>query len=595
MRLYPFALLAASLVSLLGVACNGCGKDKPYTPFGVASSLPAAAPSAEAPAPSSATPEPQLARRAQIAPPQAQRWNVAGLDLQSPPGRIFAQGLPLSPGADGKSSVAAWTLPESAEADALAGELWLYPVDGAARKLFDLPAFLPTGASCRHEVALVEVSSVAVVLDVQATCDTELQERAATRAFAVLDPTSTTPFRFGLRAAGSAPGESWTLKLSPHDEDGDGRNDYRLDATLSAGSKGAAATARLVWFDRAAGVSRDARQPERSLVEQLQKETLRARNAKNAKAALERAETLRRLLSSLCAESATPRLFDWEGTPLKCHPLAESIDRLAQVEAVAALTLGDVPRALSVITRDGWYLQPMRTAQRAAILKELEKKLTSVPAARIAIGVRPKSPPPPHWSPLAFDAQGALLIQSDSGLFRLAADGAREELVDPASADKPWPLAVTNAAGERLLAVSYSCDRSEVGLLMASGATLPTLQPLLAPRPGACGSVRFAEGFVPAPVGAGEGFHLLVGGVLVSTTEAPPQLHSGSARSPDALHTAIPTPVGLLVQGSKSELWKSEGWDLAPARSCVVSSGGVRAACVRGGRAELYLRAEPAP
>jgi hypothetical protein len=517
------------------------------------------------------------------------------MDLQSPPGRIFAQGLPLSPGADGQSSVAAWTLPENAEADALAGELWLYAAAGAARKLFDLPAFLPTGASCRHEVALAEVSSVALVLEVQATCDAELQARAATRAFAVLDPTSTTAFRFGLRAAGAAPGESWTLKLSPHDEDGDGRNDYRLDATLSAGSPTSAATARLVWFDRAAGVSRDARQPERSLIEQLQKETLRARNAKNAKAALERAETLRRLLSSLCAEGGTPRLFDWEGTPLKCHPLAESIDRLAQVEAVASLTLGDVPRALSVLTRDGWYLQPMRSTQRAALVKELEKKLIRVPAARVAIGLRPRSATPPHWSPLAFEPGGALLIQSESGLYRVAADSAREELVDPASADKPWPLEVTNAGGERLLAVSYSCDRSEVGLLLASGATLPTLRPLLAPRPGACGSSRFAEGFVPAPLGAGAGFHLLIGGVPVSSTEAPAQMHSGSARSPDALHTAIPTPLGLLVQGSKSEIWKSEGWELAPARSCVVSNGGVRAACVRAGRAELYLRAEPEP
>ncbi|HTU61416.1 MAG TPA: hypothetical protein VMF89_23335, partial [Polyangiales bacterium] len=346
MRRFPTSRWLLIALPLSG--CDGCREKKPYTPFGVTSALPHA--SVVAPSPSaSAETKPDAGatavRKAALAPDNAKQWELAGMALAAPAGRVFEQALVADFDANGAEDVVSWTLPEpGAPADAAPGELWLYPAGADARRLLEYPSFLPTGSTCPSVAALFASTKSSVTLDVRVSCSTRLVGRAATRALVVVEPFAATPLRFGVRAADPAPEEVLTLDLVPHDEDADGRNDFGL--RVGVGSKAAPAEVFAVFqfLDRAAGVSRDATQPSRSLLESLKKDMSRSLKKKTADAALLHVEQTRRLLGSACAEGATARVFDWSGTPLTCAPLQDVVDRLAAVEVSAELARGEVGR-----------------------------------------------------------------------------------------------------------------------------------------------------------------------------------------------------------------------------------------------------------
>ncbi len=590
--------------SALG-ACDSCRGERPYTPFGVASVVPPApsAASTTSAAPSAAAVSSAAAalqvKKALFAGEGARRWNIEGRELEAPPGRIFEQGLAGDFNSDASRELVVWTLPDPEQKQpAEPGELWLYPASGPPKKLLDFPGFLPTGANCTPLVALSQSATATVTLDIRVACTTQLVGRAATRALLLVAPFGEQHPRFGIRAADAAPGEVLTLDLKARDEDSDGRDDYRLTAGISRGNAAPEITAQFLFFDRAAGVSRDAREPAKGLLELLKRDTSRALKKKTADSALAHVDSARRLLASLCAEGATPRVFDWTGNPLPCGGMAELVDRLGAIEISAHLAKGDVAAALGALARDGWYFGSLKPALRAQLVKDIEKQTKVVPVNRASLGARPRAVTAPSFSPLRFERSGALLITTDSGLYRLAPDAIREE---PVSADAAsalgWPLEVVSREGQRWLGVSYSCGRSEVELLVSGGASEPQTTTLLAPRPGVCGGGRFADAFTPTPLAVDPRLEALVGGAIVGTHDAsaPP----GSARSPNATHVAIPTPLGLFIQSaseaSRGELWKSDGFTLAGVSGCVVDDSGTRAACVRGGRAELYTKSSSAP
>lgn len=574
-------------------ACEGCRDEKPYTPFGVTSALPSQTATASAPSGSGAVAAPNAppnrtgVRKAVFTPKGAQRFRVTDRELEAPPLRVFEQVLEADFDGDGTEDVAAWTLagPDSQPSTA-PGELWLYPAKSEHRKIFDFPAFVPNSADCRHTSTLLLAGASTISLDIRAHCEEPRVARTPTRALALIDPLAPLGLRFGLRVAEPAPGEVLSLSLSVRDEDTDGREDFRLSAALSEGSP-ESVRASLVWLDRAAGVSRDSREPASGLEAVLSNEVIRARAKKNAPLAVARTQSVRRLLSTLCAEGKAARIFEWEGGELRCNNLGTVIDRAAAVEVTAALTLSNLPAAFGALSRDGWYFGSMSERQRRTLIADIEKKVRSVPASRIALGARPSRVNSPGFSPLTFQADGSLLMQTDSGLFRQTPDGAREEPVEAESGVAPWPTEATTQAGARLLGVSYSCDRSEIALLMAGGSNPAQAIPLLAPRPGVCGGQRFDEGFVPALVSAGRDVEILVGGERFGPLgDSPP----GSARSADGRWLALSTRLGLLIQGEPTELWKIEGWE--GASGCVVANEARRAACIRNGRAELYLKTE---
>ncbi|MFO7181623.1 MAG: hypothetical protein DIU78_023175 [Pseudomonadota bacterium] len=576
------------------VGCEGCRSEKPYTPFGVASALPtvSASPSASvAPSAAASAEEPPAVKQAFLAPPNATRLTVGEVEIESPRGRVFEQALTTDTDGDGRTEIVAWTLPApGAPGDTPPGELYFYAPESEARRVFGWPTFLPSGPECSHATTLVQSSERTIVVTVKSTCKTPLIARAPTRALAVVDPRSTRSPLFGIRAADAAPGETLSVELSSRDADQDGRDDFAL--TIGVGVENAAplASVDFLWFDRALGASRDPERPRRALRAALDRELARAEKAKTAAAALATVQGLRRTLASACAEGGTPRVFDWDGAPLRCELGADIVDRANAIDVTARLAQGDVSSALGALVRDGWYFGALSPARRKTLRERLGQKLRTVPVTRVGVNALPRPAPRPRYSPLSFLPDGTLLVQTAGGLVRVGPD-LREEPVPPELG--PWPLDVMTPSGERFTAVTYSCDRSEIAVLLIGGGARSLPIPMLAPRPGVCRGGPFDERVVPAPVSAGnDGLELVLGGELVSAGTPPSgPVPPGSARSRDGKHVAIATPFGLYVRGAASgELWTIDGWETLPGTDCVVANGAARAACIRGARAELYVK-----
>src|SRR5689334_8890494 len=105
------ALLGAAftIAASLAPGCK-CSSEKPYTPFGVASSLPEAAPPASASvsaAPSSSAPG-FAPRKAELAPGGVRTWNLGGRTIEAPASRRFEQAIVSDFDGDGENEILAW-------------------------------------------------------------------------------------------------------------------------------------------------------------------------------------------------------------------------------------------------------------------------------------------------------------------------------------------------------------------------------------------------------------------------------------------------------------------------------------------------------
>jgi hypothetical protein len=413
--------------------------------------------------------------------------------------------------------------------------------------------------------------------------------RVPVQAVSIVAPASEKPEILTLRVAAPAPGELLSVDEDSSDRDGDGREDIKLVFTLT-GPEGAKASATLAFLDRAAGVSRDAAEPKASL-------TLAAKAilAKAGPAASADVDAMRRLLATLCAEGATPRVFDAEGSAIRCNDLGGVIDSLARADVLSRLAAKDALGATSVLARTDWYLKKLSVDAEKAITKEITKRLLAVTPTATVLTARPKSVKGPHWSPLWFEQDGALLVLTEAGVVRASRDGSSEAAVDADGGTPAWPLDVTDASGRRLTGSLCACDASEVqlGLTDAAGTpqtALPTR--LLSPRPGGCKG-RFSCPD-PLPIATSpEGFSVLVGGVLSEPKKMGKALPSpGSARSPDGSWLVATTPLGLVVTGQAQELWKlpEAPVDARHAQDCVVANDRAAVACVVDGKVVLLKR-----
>ncbi|HKO52518.1 MAG TPA: hypothetical protein VJV79_32645, partial [Polyangiaceae bacterium] len=314
--------------------CDGCGANKPYTPFGVASSLPRVEPparSASEPAASSApaatAPTGFAPRKAELVPGTPEKWQGSDLNLSAPTGRRFAQVLATDFDGDQKPEALAWLVPGPKQKDAAPGELWYFPNEAPARSIAALPGFVPSSADCTLTCTLTQTGSRSATVDVTASCNTPLIARAPSRALLVVSPSVEHPLLLTLRAASPAVDETLNFSVDSSDQDRDGRDDVRLSVSLGNLGASEPAAADLVWLDRAAGASRSASEPGASLLRLAGKIALQARG-KRPSAASERVATTLRLLSSLCAEGGVPRLFDEDGVPFRCGNLSPALDSL---------------------------------------------------------------------------------------------------------------------------------------------------------------------------------------------------------------------------------------------------------------------------
>jgi hypothetical protein len=597
-RLLPFALVAVATSAL--PACDGCGKEKPYTPFGVASSMPLVPPSAApAPEPSASAEPPKFAKRpSELAPPAAKRWRIGGRELDAPPGRVFAQGLFADFDGDQKEDTLVWTLPAEAPPAAPSGpgELWVFRGENPPAKLFDQPGFVPIGPDCELTTALAQTGPHSVTLDVAASCKAERVARSPVRGIAVLLPLAERPLILLLRAAAAGPGETLRLDVDSTDRDDDGRDDARVTLTVQSTGSARPASADVVWLDRAAGTSRDAREPARSLARGAGIEATRAKGKTTHKGVGDGVGNLRRLYAALCAESGVPRIFDAEGAPITCGDLKAFVDELASAEVVAALTRKDFVEALAPLARDGWYHAPISKDRLARLTKSIETALPRVAidgattlAARVA-----RRGSAPRYAPLRFESDGSLLVQTAASVIRVTSD-ARELTLGAEAGVSRWPLEVVSAQGVRWTGVALPCERAALELTFSNAAAQPTR--LLAPRPGTCRGGASAAPALSALSFQGSALEAVVAGSVVGPVQSlgeavlRPEL-PGAPRSPDGRALIVATPLGLLVTHEQgAELW--QGASLGDPRTlneCVVSNGHERAACTRDDRVLLIAR-----
>lgn len=609
-------MLAATLAIAWCEACDGCERDRPYTPFGVTSALPrpplpdaslVTADASTLPAPSA------LPMPASKAPPGALTWNLGGRQLAAPKARRFELGLVADFDDDRTDDALVWAVPLAADdPTAGRGELWYYPSgSGEPRLVTSVPGFVPAGPSCRLKAELSQTGKRTVALVTRAECDTALVPRAPVQGVQVLAPARSQPLVIGFRVAAAAEGERLSVAADTRDRDNDGRDDVDLQVTCAKADSKTAPTAHVVWLDRAAGPSQTDDEPSRSLAKLASLEQVRAKGKTTSRSVPAAVDDLRRLIMSLCAESQTPRVWDWDGAPLGCGNLERMADRVAHAEVQSALTRGEPVAAFAALERDGWHTPRMSSAKRSE-LEQLVRAATRQVAVtrRVTVSVPPaKAPSGPHFSPLAFASDGTLLVQE--ALRRVHAVNADGQPSIPpdggpgaaAASTPPWPLLAQSSSGETLGPVVYACDRSEVFLtIQGPGAAAPRLvsTELLSPRPGACSG---RAGFVPPEVQAigwtPGGASLLLAGTVVGAgllEQARQSPAPGSPLSPDGkwLVTRVSPGLVLAEKGGQVELWTSsllgDASDLA---DCVVSNGGKHVACVQASQAVLFSPQRP--
>ncbi len=541
-------------------------------------------------------------RKAELVPDAAETWHGSDLDLSAPPGRRFAQVLATDFDGDQRPEALAWLVPAPKEKNAPPGELWYFPNGAPARSVAALPGFVPSSADCVLTTALTQTGSHSATLDATASCTPPLIARAPSRALLVVSPNVEHPVLLTLRTASAAVDETLNFSVDSSDQDRDGRDDVRLSLSLEKAGASEPATAELVWLDRAAGASRSASEPTASLMRLAGKIALQARG-KRASAAIERVSTTIRLLSSLCAEGGVPRLFDEDGAPFRCGALNPVLDSLMMSDAVASLALGDVQSAYAVLQRDGWYFSKLSSAQRKALERELLRAVSKFEAGPPLVArAQPLAAPAPHYSPLWFESDGALLIQSAAGVTRLSGDRSAEALVSADGGPPNWPLELASGSGARVLSAVHACDRSEL-LFNESDATHPLLSlttRLLAARPASCAGHGSGPAVAITPLSFDDnGLDALVAGARV--TVAPPGKKPaaglpalGTPRSPDGRWLVTPSPLGLLLIGERKELWQtsklSEHADAGRFTDCVVANDARAVACIDAGRAIVFER-----
>jgi hypothetical protein len=580
------ALAALSGASLL-TGCKSCSEEKPYTPFGTTTALPAPEPSATVSsatsAPSASASAAPVAQKSVLAPADSRSWQLGEQALEAPPGYVFEQAVQATFGSDATATTA-WLVADASDAGPRAlAALWLFPATGTPRKLVELPGFVPAGPGCKLVTALARTGPHTLTLDTHGECTGALIARSPVRALVVVTPGSDAPELMTLRVAAPAPGETLELAVDTSDRDGDGRDDVTLN--VSGGAAGPKVSAPFVWLDRPAGTSRETAEPAHSLARLAGSLATRAKTKKLADEVVQSVANVRRLLASACAEGATPRLLDADANPLACGALGPVVDSLATAEVTAELARGHVLDAFGALARDGWYFGKTTTGVR----QKLERLVLDAIEPATAV-VKVLDPLPagleraPRYSPLAFDAAGRVLVQTSAGVVHTEPDGSSPSAPDPAAARA---LDVLVAPGQRWAGVTYSCDRSEV--MLAFDGAPPFVTNLVSPRPGACGHALFWASAAPPPVSAGGGkLRALVGDALVGDATDQPIL-PGSARSTNGTWTVMPTSFGVLVDGPSHRLVSLGASVTTPAAltDCVVHTTGKAVACVDKHRAIL--------
>ena len=599
-RVLPAGRVGVVILGLVAGAaesgCRGCDDDTPYTPFGVQSSIPTPDPATNMPAASAsgqAEPRQFDPQRSMEAPRGATSWQLGGSVLHAPAGFAFIRGLTADFNGDETPESVALLAP----LEGVGAQLWVFPARGNATRVWTAPGHVPFAPECRFDASLAQTGRRSVTVEISANCPDPLPGRAPTRSVAVIAPLAADPVILALRAAAPAPGERLDLNVQSLDRDEDGGDDVELEVVVAREDTQPAATARLAWLDRTAGPAPSPGEPRTSLEALARSVVDRAKTRKSARLALDGVANARRLIASLCAESATPRVFDGQGNPLPCGDLQNVTDQLATAEVQAWLSQDDVLSAIGVLTRDGWYQTQLSLPVRQNLTQAIESRTRAVQpdaVSHLLATVPRREPHAIRWSSLAFEQpEPTLLVRTPAGLMRASADGLHERPANPSSGARAWPLEVQAGSTGTWGDIEQSCEQSELVATFSTGAERPRALPeVLAARPGACDGVSVPP--VPPPIPLGPTTNGLEAAIIAGARVGadPGRYRPGLPRSPDGNRFAVPTTLGVLVLGGdKPELWSAP--ELSPTHAisdCVVANAASAIACVKDTRVILARR-----
>ncbi len=606
------ALRSACLALLCSLAgCRGCKNDHPYVPYTIedpdASADATAAGEAGA---QNAAPAAEVA--ATQAPPSSSRWTLDGVQLVAPASMVFELGVARDFDGDGKTDVAA--LVRHADTPNELGSLVYYRAtdNGVAQPLTvaPSPAIAAADPRCVIKRRMSAVGQRSILLELGFACPVP-SAREPSRRFAVwlVSGRGNPRLHFSADVVDPPGAPRLTLDVDAADRDNDGIEDVLLRVTAEGGDAPfeplPRTEATLRYFDRPAGVSRDPDDPDGSLRAIAGTLAAKAAKAKEAPLVPAQARAVRVLYGALCSEGGAPRLLRVVGdAPMTCGT-SRALEEAGLAEVRARATLGEALAALTAYERA--QLPPAtKTASRS---RDAEAWIAQVAPSSPPTQLRAIAAVPlvdrtraPSWGPLAFETTGKLLVRTAAGVVRVDPELGDENEARDVS---PWGMPVLSPDGnQRFLEAYNACDGVALHATLSptGDGDLTDVALPIAPRLGAkCATSKGS----PAPVvalawGAG-GLEAIVAGeaVLIAPTGRASPLRAmlgqpvshGSARSPDGKSFAIPTSMGILVQGAgastKTRLLRGgelEG-TYAEQRDCVVADDGAHVACVRAGRA----------
>jgi hypothetical protein len=543
--------------------------------------------------------------------------------IDPPPGEVFVLVLTADLDDDGARDAVAW----AASTDPLAGRLLFYKggaggaPPAAPRQLAALPSGAIGQAGCAPEPALEQVGPHTAAVSLHAACNPPPPPTRKTRWVAVTVPMRDPALREELSFADPPSGERLGLELDASDLDGDQRDDLVARVSIEGSPPpfelGPRETADLRWLDRPTGLSRDPDEPEASLRRDANVELARASKKNDAVLVPAAVRQIARLYAWLCSDSGEP-LVSVSSGGIRCGQ-SRALEDASAATVRAALTIGDVPRAVAAYEHIGWRPATLTKSRRA----ELEKAILKAAPARIPGTTRVFATAPdldpsgaPGWGPLTFTPGGDLLVRTKNGLAMVNVQTGSEGL---AQGIPTWPSAVTNVEGNvRWLGLYDGCDGTSLRIRLGGpndaafavapqGAPSPGARdlavPVSPPIPSRCVPGAPAVRLDPVPVAWGAaGLEAWMAGepVAVSADLATAKplgeigalgqsVHAGSPRSPDGRSIAIGTKLGALVRSGKGwQLWRPadlEGpYAYADLRGCAVANDARAVACVRDGR-----------
>ncbi len=620
---------ARALASLAGVAaavigagaCSGtCKRGTPYVPFLEDASATDASDGAvveiEAAVDAAKRPGFQLVH-ASLAPAGTTKWSLEGLSFDAPAGQAILAAVAHDLDGDGHNDVAAYVQPPGGGG----GQLIFYRGKGDGKEL--APGLVVGGgagsegltlpAPCVARVDMTLVGPRTVALDVRPSCGeaAPAPRRYVLAAFAGLSPS----VRFTAKISEPPPGWSIAIDTEAIDRDGDGVDDPTISLALEGGAvpfdTGERVVARLRYWDRPAGLSRDRTEPEVSFQQIAQHAGQLAARKSTAGGVASLVRRLRLLHAAVCAEGGGAWIEIGGERGVACNH-SRGLEDAGAAEVKADLALGDALSAIAARERVGQGPVTRTGRTRAEVDRAIMSTFATVWTNVRELRAVPSTPSKgaPAWGALAFDKSGNLLVRTAIGVSQFGFPALEEQDSDVPSWS--WEVAlpgkdarlgaVVDACEAPYLAARVSGHDVPTGSQLLPLPILPTFEasrcaegrsPLFPLTPiawGAQGLFAIVAGqpvLVPADVvgaGGGRAFGLLPAPAL----KVDGAWVAGSPRSPAGSYVVVPTRFGVLRRDESTNTTTAslvrakelEGLYLQ-LRECTVANDGKRVACVR--------------